>query len=54
MSLLLFLTGTPFTRSGVSRLASFYQESTDNWEILKKDDEEILKIIKKFLDEQAN
>ena len=45
------LTGVQFRRSGVSRLQSFYQESTDNWEILKKDDEEILKIIRKFLEE---
>jgi hypothetical protein len=53
MSLLLFFTGAQFRRSGVSRLQSFYQESTDNWEILKKDDEEILKIIKKFLEESG-
>jgi len=54
MSLLLFLTGAQFRRSGVSRLQHFFQESQDNWEILKKDDEEILRIIKKFLDEKAN
>ena len=51
MSLLLFFTGVSFRRSGVSRLA-LASEENDNWELIKRDDEEVLKIIKKFLEKQ--
>jgi hypothetical protein len=54
MSLLLFFTGAQFPRSGVTRLAQYFEVSDDNWEILRREDEEILKIIKKFLNEKAD
>jgi len=53
MSLLLFFTGAQFRRSGESRLKQYFQVPVDNWELLRQEDEEILKIIKKFLDEKA-
>ena len=49
MSLLLFFTGSQFPRSGVSRLKQYFDVPADNWEVLKREDEEILKIIRAFL-----